>query len=157
MRVHLGAGAKYWPGWVNVDAHGEQDVMSDALALKLDADTASEIQAIHLFEHLPRLKVEAALADWRRVLKSGGQLVLEMPCLDKMAQLIVDGERDLRMTLLGIFGDPRDPKPDMMHQWSYTRREITDLLTGCGFVDVQTMEPKFHFPKRDMRVTARKP
>jgi predicted SAM-dependent methyltransferase len=157
MKLHIGAGDKYWPGWVNCDAYGDQDVVTDCRKLPFDADYADELQAIHFIEHVPRMDVDNMMMDWHRVLKRGGKLVIEVPCLNKMAQRILDGERNIRLTTLGMFGDPRDPKPGMMHQWAYTKEELTEILSQAGFADVQYMEPKFHLPQRDMRIEAVKP
>lgn len=157
VRLHLGCGNKIWPGWQNVDLHEEADVQADCRKLPFDADYADEIQSIHFIEHIPRLDLENTLIDWYRVMKPGAKLVLELPCLNKMAQLIVNGETNLRLTVLGIFGDPRDPKPGMMHQWAYTKEELTEIVRQCDFVEVTVKEPVFHVPERDMRVEARKP
>lgn len=154
MRLHVGSGDKHWPGWVNCDAFGDPDVVTDGRTLPFDDDTAEEIQAIHFVEHVPRLDVDRMIVDWRRVLKPGGKLVIEVPCLNKMAQLITEGERNIRLTLLGIFGDPRDPKPGMMHAWAYTKEELRDILDQAGFTHIEVKEPVFHMPKRDMRVEA---
>jgi ubiquinone/menaquinone biosynthesis C-methylase UbiE len=157
MRLHLGCGEKHWPGFVNVDAHGDPDVISDCRKLPFDADYADEIHSIHFVEHVPRLDLENMLVDWHRVLKPGGKLVIEVPCLDKMAQHIVNGEKNLRLTLLGIFGDPRDKKPGMLHAWAYTKAELSEAVLQCGFNKVEVMEPKFHLESRDMRLEAVKP
>lgn len=95
--------------------------------------------------------------EWFRVLKRGGKLVLECPCLDKIAQLIVNGETNMRLTVLGIFGDPRDPKPGMLHQWCWSKAELLEALTGVNFTNITFLEPVFHFPQRDMRVECTKP
>lgn len=157
MRLHLGCGQHLWPGWVNVDAHGEPDIVSDCRKLPFDADYADEIQAIHFIEHVPRMQLESMLSDWNRVMKPGGKLVVEIPSLDKIAAMIVAGEKNLRLTLLGIFGDPRDPRPGMLHSWAYTKAEIATALEQCGFERIEFMEPKFHLPARDMRIEAVKP
>jgi len=69
LRLHLGAGDKYWPGYVNVDAHGDQDVTYDCRRLfAFESDSVDEIHAIHFVEHVPRLQLEKMLADWHRVL-----------------------------------------------------------------------------------------
>lgn len=156
-RLNVGCGDKHWPGFVNVDAHGDPDVLTDCRTLPFEADYADEIHSIHFVEHVPRLDLENMLVDWHRTLKPGGKLVIEVPCLDKMAQHIVNGEKNLRLTLLGIFGDPRDKKPGMMHQWAYTKAELSEALYQCGFDKVDVMEPKFHMTERDMRLEAYKP
>ena len=152
MRIQLGSGRHYWPGFTNIDGGGRCDEVCDVKKLNYHDNSVDEIYAIHLFEHLSRLEVQDILSEWRRVLKPQGKLVLEMPCLDKMAQMIVDGETNIRLTLLGIFGDPREASRMMLHQWSYTKKEITDLFLNCGF-SCEVTEPVYHLPKRDMRIT----
>ena len=145
LRLHLGAGDKYWPGWINLDA--------DTDLLNLPYESVDEIHAIHLFEHFWRSESPLYLVHWFEILKEGGKLVLEMPSMDKIAQMIVDGEQEPRMTLLGIFGDERTNNPLMLHHWCYTEAELTFLLTKAGF-KVEFMEPVFHYAVRDLRVEA---
>lgn len=151
------AGDKYFPGWINVDRHGEQDVNADAFPLPFDADVADELHCYHGLEHLHRQEAGHALQEWFRVIKPGGTIVLELPCLDKIAQLIVDGEPNMRLTVFGLFGDPRDLKPDMLHKWCWSKAELTEALSNVGFLTIAIEEPIFHLARRDMRVTARKP
>ena len=156
IKLHLGCGSRpgaryWWPGYVNHDAE------IDLLALPYEDNSVAEIHAIHLFEHLPRLDVEKYLKEWHRVIVPHGTLVMEMPCLDKMAELICKHEKNLRLTLLGIFGDPRDfdDRPLMRHQWAWTYDELTSVLTEAGFA-VTFAEPVYHIAQRDLRVTGRK-
>lgn len=157
VKLHLGAGPHHWPGFVNVDKHGEADIQADMRELPFDPVTADEIHAIHCVEHVPRMALERMLQHWHLIMKRGGKLVIEVPCLNKIAQMVVDGEKNLRLTVLGIFGDPRDPKPGMMHGWCYTREELTEALQQSGFDSVTETEPKFHITRRDMRLEAIKP
>ncbi len=157
MRLHVGCGDKHWPGFTNVDAYGDPDVLSDCRRLPFETCTVDEIHSIHFVEHVPRLELENMLFDWNRALKPGGKLVIEVPCLNKIAKNVVAGEKNLRLTVLGIFGDPRDKRPGMMHGWCYTQEELCDSLEQCGFVNIEVEEPKFHMPERDMRITALRP
>lgn len=156
VRLHLGAGDKYFPGFVNVDLHGEQDVNCDITKLDFEANHADEVHAYHVLEHLHRKDATRALDEWFRVLKPGGKLVLELPSLNKIVKNIVDGEKNIRLTLLGLYGDPRDPKPDMLHKWGWSHEELTEVLTAVGFRDIRHLEPVFHIAKRDMRLEATK-
>ncbi len=153
-RIHLGCGDKYWPGFKNVDLVGDPDIKSDIMELEIESGTVDEIHAIHLFEHIPRTKILAALKEWKRVLKKGGKLILEMPSMDKIAQHIVNGANNPRLTLLGIFGDPREENPYMAHKWCYTNEELKAVLEKSGF-SVVFEEPKFHIKRRDLRVSCR--
>lgn len=157
LKLHIGCGDKHWPGFQNCDMNSDADIMTDCRKLPFDADYAEELHSIHFVEHVHRLEVDNMLADWHRVLKRGGKLVIEVPCMNKIAQNIVNGEKNLRMTLLGIFGDPRDDRPGMMHGWCYTSQELTEIVRQAGFDKVEVMEPKFHHAQRDMRLEAVKP
>ena len=154
VRINVGAGDKYFPGWVNCDRHGDQDVNCGAVKLPFESGFADEIHAYHIIEHLHRKEATEAVSEWFRVVKAGGKVVLEMPCLDKIVDLIKGGEKNLRLTLFGLFGGPRDPKPDMLHKWCYSKAEIAELLTAVGFRDVKVSEPVFHIQARDFRVEA---
>ena len=162
VRLHLGCGDKRWPGFVNVDANpdpvmGEPDLKCDVTVLDVPTESVSEIHSIHLFEHIHRSKINAALKEWHRALIHGGKLVMEMPSLDKIVAMLAAGEKNMRLTLLGIFGDPRDPKPDMLHQWCWSNGELVEVLDQAGFEQIVFAEPKFHIAKRDLRVECVKP
>lgn len=150
MRVHIGAGDKYWPGWVNVDYDGDQDINCDITKLPFEDNSVDEIQGIHVFEHLHRMNAPKALAEWNRVLKEDGKLVLEMPCFDKVIDLINSGEKNLRMTLMALYGDPRYESEYMVHKWCWSVEELTQEMERCGFT-AQITEPNFHYKQRDFR------
>lgn len=156
MRIQLGSGRHYWPGFHNCDSEGRCDTITDVRKLNFPDDSAEMIYAIHLFEHLPRMEAINTLMEWKRALKPDGKLVLEMPCMDKIAKLIVDGETNIRLTLLGIFGDPREASKSMLHQWCYGYGEMTKLLETVGFKNIQIKEPRYHFAVRDMRIECTK-
>ena len=153
LRLHLGSGRHPWPSnWTDVDIVGNPDTLSDVTDMPMFEDeSADEICAIHLFEHIPILKAVSTLEEWCRILKVGGKLILEMPSMDKIAGLIHNGEQDLRLTMLGIFGDARENDPYMLHQWCYTNDYIQSILETCGF-SVSFEDPVFHIKKRDFRV-----
>ena len=154
LKVNLGSGVHPWPGFVNVDLNGEADINAPVNKLPFDDGEVEELHAIHLFEHLHRAESVFVLAEWRRVLKSGGRLVLELPSLDKIVRMISEGVEDRRLTIMGLYGDPNDPKPDMLHKWGWSNKEIMEVLLSAGFKDIKIMNPVFHIPKRDMRVEA---
>src|SRR5688572_13102683 len=95
MRLNIGAGGKRVPGFTGVDAveRSGADVVADAGKLPFDDNCAEELMAIHLLEHLYPWDVPATLAEWFRVLKPGGKLVLEMPDIIKACQNMVEGAK----------------------------------------------------------------
>lgn len=158
MRLHLGSGDRYWPGFQNVDKFNTSaDILCDVTKLSVEDNSAEEIHAIHLLEHLHRMTVEPTLFEWFRALKPGGRLIMEMPCLDKIIELLVKKEKNIRLTLLGLYGDPRDQRPGMEHKWGWCYEELEDQLKQVGFTQITFETPKFHIAERDMRCIAVKP
>lgn len=133
----------------------------DLRQLTLPEASADRLAAIHVLEHLYPWETKPMLTDWRRVLKVGGTLVLELPDMAKVLNHIF-----LRMkkgqspspgfSWLPIWGDPKYQRTEMMHKWGYFTQDVVALLTDCGFGAVQVERARYHFPDRDMRVTARK-
>ena len=166
MKLHLGCGKKHWPGYINIDgapANGKQpDVLHDfRYPLPYDANVVSEIQAIHLFEHFYPHEAAGILSDWRRVLKPGGRLVLEMPDIYKSAKNLIR-EIDAGKTpsdtwsMWPIFGaNPKGQHYDD-HKTGWTFKTLKPLLETIGFQHVIEKPTQHHGKRqeRDFRVEA---
>ncbi|MEM7454870.1 MAG: methyltransferase domain-containing protein [Planctomycetota bacterium] len=87
--LHLGCGTVLFPGITNCDLH------NPAAEKQLDSTDLSEfsdrsvclIESHHMLEHLSFDEAKVALAEWRRVLKPGGLLVLTCPDLSAVCRL----------------------------------------------------------------------
>lgn len=156
MKLHLGCGSKRWDGYVNIDFKGG-DVQCDIRALPYLDEVAEEITAIHVAEHFFITEILSVLTEWHRVLKTGGKLVLELPCWDKVKRLIaIDAGEN--MTRWALYGQPEthvDGVP-ALHKWCWSAAEFRALLTEVGFKEIELEVPKFHQPIRDMRWVATK-
>lgn len=119
---------------------------------------ADEIHAIHVVEHFNRGKVVEILKEWKRVLKPGGKLAIEVPCLNKIAKWLNEPHPDprdqQRLTLIGLYGDWWEGGA-MLHQWCYSAEEMMAVLQEVGFEKINVLDPIYHQPLRDMRVVAR--
>ena len=162
-KVHLGSGSIYWDGWLNVDLHGHKaDLKCDLRKLELPDDHASVAVAIHVIEHFYLWDATTVLREWRRILKPGGVLILELPCMDKVFHYIASCMNS-KSPLLSSFswfafwGDPSHRSEAMCHKWGYTIDSIKELVTAAGFEGVVSTKPRYHFPARDMRIEACKP
>lgn len=101
------------------------------------------------------------LTEWLRVLKPGGELILELPCMDKIINYLALCVREqapinLAFSWWPLWGDPKCRDPAMCHKWGYTHHSLELLLQSLGYVSIQHAAPRYHFLERDMRVTARK-
>ena len=166
MKLNLGCGPRHLAGFVNVDMGGnwsgkKPDVEADlSKPLPFEDESADEIHAYHLFEHFYRYEADEILMDWTRVLKVGGLLVIELPCLDKIISIInhcVAKGLPLpeRLTVWGLYGDPNYENPAMCHRWCYSESELTTMMRLHG-MEVESTTPQTHQPVRDMRLEGRK-
>jgi ubiquinone/menaquinone biosynthesis C-methylase UbiE len=131
----------------------------DIRRLPYAANSVDRIAAIHVLEHFYQWEAPLILADWYRVLVPGGQLILELPCLDKIFDYIRDCMQHnkaiwLAFTLHAFWGDPQYHDPAMCHKWGYSVDSLSQILRTIGFVEVKEEVPNYHFEPRDMRLTA---
>ncbi|MFT4976144.1 MAG: hypothetical protein ACI8S6_002040 [Myxococcota bacterium] len=167
VRLHLGAGPEKREGWINVDINAGYDpeIVSQADKLPMLPDgCVDELEANHLFEHLHHSQAIAALKEWRRVLRPGGRISLELPnlaaCFDIMGK--ASDRQGFDIGTIGIFGWP--PAIDQegvpqIHKWGWTPQTLQQALEQTGFTHVaeqpitQTWREAARLG-RDMRITA---
>ena len=171
MKLNLGCGDKILPGYVNVDvvtarAGREPDVICDLRDLApFASDSADEVMAIHVVEHFWRWEIEAVLREWLRVLKPGGQMVIEVPnllaaCEALLANPVAGAREDQagQRTMWVFYGDPAWQDPLMIHRWGYTPQSLMDLLHSVGLINVRREPAQYKLREpRDMRVVGQKP
>lgn len=166
MKLNVGCGGRRIEGYKGVDAveRPAADIVARADSIPLPANSCDEIMAIHLFEHFYRWECEGVLAEWSRLLKPHGRLVLELPDLKKACKNVLDnvmrgGKDPDQLTLWALYGDPRKGDPFMAHRWAWSPESLTALLKANGFDDVKQETPQWHpagRDHRDMRIVARK-
>ena len=164
IKLNLGCGPKHLQGFTNVDLAANwsgkrPDVEADATkTLPFPENYADEIHAYHFLEHIWRWKVDTVLMDWLRVLKPGGLLVLELPCLDKIIAAFSYYQQNKepieeRLTLWGLYGDPHYKSEEMTHKWCWSVGELIDTLEKFG-MKAELKDPQTHVAIRDMRIEA---
>jgi ubiquinone/menaquinone biosynthesis C-methylase UbiE len=168
MRLNVGCGKRILDGWVNCDiardpeAEKEPEILCDAKQIPLEDECADVLQAIHLFEHFYRWQIDDVLKEWKRLLKPGGLLILELPNLVKCCQNYLEGrmrggKNPDQLSRWGIYGDPRTGNPYMNHPWGYSPDELISILQEAGFRKAAERQTEFHPAgrhHRDMRIEA---
>jgi predicted SAM-dependent methyltransferase len=111
-------------------------------------NTVDAIWSSHNLEHLQRHEVPQALAEFIRVLKPHGLLLLTLPDLQQVAQLVVEDRLEDQayhsssgpITPLDmIFGHTASlaqGNPFMAHRTGFTARTLNKALVEAGFVEV---------------------
>lgn len=162
IKLHLGCGIQKWSGWINIDQYdgggiNKPDITGSIVDLpQFEDGSVDEIMLIHVFEHLYTWETMPALKEWYRVLKKGGILTIEVPCLNKILEQFKKGTKDPYLTFYGLFGEQSGEEPEMTHKWCYSEKQLGHLFQKAGFENVQLLPPVYHRLERDMRVTGEK-
>lgn len=158
LRLNVGCGKWCLDGWVNIDiavsplARKAPEILCDIRKIPLPDGCAAELMAIHVFEHVDRWDCEDTMAEWSRLLKRGGRMVLEMPDLIRCCRNIIngtEGKKPDQLGMWGLYGEPVGPL--MQHKWAWTFKTIRPLMERCGLADVKEERTMFHQSGRDVR------
>lgn len=156
VKLNIGCGDKILPGYTNIDAVDRAghspDIVADIRAIPLPDGCASEVLAVHVIEHFYRWEADAVVAEWVRLLKPGGKLVLECPDLAHACHAFLSGAPD-PWSMWVFYGDPAWKDPLMCHRWGYTPETLGRLMESAGLERVQREPAMFKMREpRDMRM-----
>lgn len=169
MKINFACGKQTWDGFYCVDAvrHPKATRDPDLLhvleferthlvnPLPLPAGCAEEVHSYHFLEHVRAWQAPALVAEWRRLLRAGGRLILELPNLELACRNVLAGMNE-QMAMWPLYGNPHTCDVYMSHYWAYTPTTVRALLEAGGFEKVKILPPKTHGARtnRDMRVEA---
>lgn len=166
LKLNVAAGSKRYAGWVGVDAveRSGAEIIAPMDNIPLPDECANEIMVIHGVEHAYQWEIPGALAEWFRLMRPGGKLVLEMPDLLKACKNIAEDYRGHKhpdqQGMFAIWGDHRLKDPLMMHKSGWWFDRLRPLVEEAGFTQVTEHETQFHGcgrKRRDFRLEAVKP
>lgn len=137
MKLHLGCGKRFIPGYFHVDAVREPHVdLVSAVDSIPQAETASAdvIYACHVLEHFHPRQVPSVLREWGRILRPGGTLRLAVPDLEALAHLYLE-TGDLALVRGPIWG--RGDFLYNIHHTGFDERTLHAALVEAGFKNVR--------------------
>jgi predicted SAM-dependent methyltransferase len=158
------------PEWRQIRLDIDPAVAPDILCPMTDmqpvpANSVDAIWSSHTLEHLHRHEVPRALAEFVRVLRPGGLLLLTLPDLQSVAELIAADrlEDEAYMSPSGpitpldmVFGHIASlaaGKTFMAHRSGFTARTLQKLLVEAGFIEARVRRGDAF----DLWASARKP
>jgi hypothetical protein len=97
IKYNFGCGPKYLEGYLNVDsfAWDKVDIIHDLSSIPYffaENNSASDILAIEVLEHLGFKYIPTVLAEWYRILAPNGILHLQVPDCGKMMEYYVNDQ-----------------------------------------------------------------
>lgn len=165
LKLNLGCGNKILEGYVNVDIVDERnskqpDVSCDVrdLGEHFEDDVANEVLAVHVLEHFLPWEVNSVLLEWKRVLKPGGRIIIEVPDLMKAIFHLLSAPHNPQLSMWALYGNPGERDPLMLHRWAYTNQSLATELHLAGFENIEQKSAQFKMKDlRDLRIEATKP
>lgn len=162
VKLNIGAGGRRLPGYLGVDAvpRPAADIVAKADKIPLPDGCVEEIIALHLFEHFYRWECDDVIKEWKRLLKPGGRLILELPNLIKCCENLLSGrveggKHPDQLSYFGLYGDPRQKDAFMSHRFGWTPETLKQFLSDYGFIKIKEAPTQWHpagRTHRDMRI-----
>ena len=177
INLHLGCGGNHWRDWINIDNYdfdpkdtsrsgSNYDIKMDIRNLEVEDSTVDKIALIHTVEHFVRWETVKLLSHFYDKLKSGGELIIEMPDLDKCIEWYLKGKSarhiktplgELNMGFTQFYGNQWSEIDFETHRYVWTKDEFSKVLSDCGFTVKEIHnERSTHEKGRDMFVRALK-
>jgi predicted SAM-dependent methyltransferase len=153
LQLHLGCGAQHKDGFINIDMKitPATDYVGSIAKLPCACESVSRIESYHVIEHIPHPVAQDVVAEWARVLKPGGTMVMECPDFDEDVRKYLAGDEEM---LGSIYGWQRYDGDT--HYYGYNQARLTALLTHAGFSQVRFGEPEDYHARTEpcLRVEA---
>lgn len=171
LRLNIGCGPERIEGFTGVDIlpGPAVDIVAPSDKLPYENESVDEIVAEHLIEHLTYYQFNRTMAEWYRVLKSGGTLTIECPDLLGLCKQFVEANEYERYTtykgywpiIAHLYGHQRGKSEaeemGQVHKSGYTKEHLTSVLTGLGFTFIVNENPRKATPYSPvLRFEARK-
>lgn len=131
--LNLGCGRDIREGFVNIDMYSDSPdvVYMDIRKIALPDNSADLILASDVLEHFSHREVDVVLAEWGRVLKPGGELVIRCPSLRLQVKAYVNKIWDADIASYMIFGGQTNPGD--YHCIGFDEQSIKKHLAQAGF------------------------
>lgn len=137
MKLHLGCGKRFIPGFIHIDAmdypHVDHVATIDNLSFIPD-NTVDLIYNCHVLEHFKRRDVGRVLDEWFRVLKPGGVLRISVPDFEKLCE-VYQREKKIELIIGALFG--RQDYLYNIHYNVFDFNSLAVLLEKSGLRDVR--------------------
>ncbi len=151
MKLNIGCGADYRPGFINIDASSKLNkvdriinISVESLADHFEENSVDFILANDIIEHHFHWEAVRIFRDFYKILRSGGECEIRVPDCEK---IIRSWRYDIERKLTLLFGGqdiPQGIQSDMeesrkkhpylfCHKYGWTQTRMNVELSGIGF------------------------
>lgn len=137
MKLHLGCGKRYIPGYIHIDVVNFEHidhVASVEVLPYIGDNTVDVIYNCHILEHFKRRDVMRVLREWHRVLKPGGVLRISVPDFSALSN-IYQQTGDINLVIGSLFG--RQDYLYNIHYNVFDFNSLRSLLEEAGFSSIR--------------------
>lgn len=108
------------------------DMIMDVRKLEFEDESVDEILCVNLIDHMKKEEFLETLKEWKRVLKTGGQLVIDVDDRQKQAEILTSAEtnEEVEWALRLIYCD--HASGGRTHWWGYTPMYLKQILENNG-------------------------
>lgn len=133
LYLNLGCGNDIREGFLNIDLYSDHPevIAMDIRSLNLPDGCADGILASDVLEHFSHRETEELLAEWARVLKPNGELVIRCPSLRLQCKAYLHNVWDADIASYMIFGGQTNPGD--FHCTGFDEQSIRKHLANVGF------------------------
>lgn len=142
MKLHLGSGKRYIPGFVHIDINPfpHIDYVHDISKLPMIKSNSCElIYFSHGIEYFDREEIKNVLKEWKRVLKKDGIIRLAVPDFEALIK-VYENYKDINKILGPLFGRwqiLKNKKKILYHKTVYDFKSIKGVLESAGFKQIK--------------------
>ena len=137
MKIHLGCGKRYIPGYIHIDAvpfpHVQHVSVIDNLPF-INDESVDVIYNCHVLEHFQKNKVHTVLKEWHRILKKGGILRIAVPDFEALSNLY-QKTGDLSLVIGSLYG--RQDYLYNFHYMVFDFKTLSKVLKDVGFTNIE--------------------
>lgn len=109
------------------------DIIMDVRELDFEENSIDEMLCVNLVDHMKKEEFVKALDNWKKVLKVGGTLIIDVDDRQKQAEILTSAEtnEEIEWALRLIYCD--HAREGRTHWWGYTPNYLREILEKKGF------------------------